>query len=287
MGKIIWLASYPKSGNTWLRIFLSNLLGEKDQPININKELVDSPMASNRRIFEQLVGVDSSILTPEEIRNLLPGVHLARSRSYETPQFVKVHDAYLYNSDGIPVFPNEATHKVIYLLRNPLDVCCSFAHFHGKVTIEETIAIMNNPEYHFSLSKSGYSSQLPQKACTWSQHVRSWQHGMPEKTLMVRYEDMKYTPLATFSKIVHFLELPYDQEAIKKAISFSSFDQLQQQEKEHVFSENMNLGKPFFRKGKTGSWKEELNQEQVDLIVEHHRAVMMEFGYLDAEGRPY
>lgn len=67
--KIIWLASYPKSGNTWFRIFLANLFSGAKQPANIN-ELQDTSIASNRQMFDEAAGIASSDLTPQEIEIL-------------------------------------------------------------------------------------------------------------------------------------------------------------------------------------------------------------------------
>ena len=66
---IIWLASYPKSGNTWFRIFLTNLLQKHTSPANIN-ELTGGPIASSRQLFDELTGIDSSDLTFDEIEKL-------------------------------------------------------------------------------------------------------------------------------------------------------------------------------------------------------------------------
>ena len=65
MGKIIWLASYPRSGNTWLRVFVGNYLSDRDRPININK--IEIRAAYYRAIFDEIVGVEASDLTFDEI----------------------------------------------------------------------------------------------------------------------------------------------------------------------------------------------------------------------------
>ena len=80
--KIIWLASYPKSGNTWFRVFLSNLLSHSDKPADINN-LYATPIASNRELFDEATGISSSELTLDEIDNLRPLVYEFYARTAE------------------------------------------------------------------------------------------------------------------------------------------------------------------------------------------------------------
>ncbi|NOZ51459.1 MAG: sulfotransferase domain-containing protein, partial [Chloroflexi bacterium] len=74
MNGIIWLASYPKSGNTWMRVFLTNYLRDSDEPAEINN-LDGGPIASARDIFDRVIGVESSDLTAEEIDRFRPAVY--------------------------------------------------------------------------------------------------------------------------------------------------------------------------------------------------------------------
>ncbi|HJX72016.1 MAG TPA: hypothetical protein VJ346_08695, partial [Bacteroidales bacterium] len=69
--KIVWLASYPKSGNTWFRIFLTNLLNHTNEPVDINN-LYPSTIASSRSLFDEATGLESSDLTLDEIELLRP-----------------------------------------------------------------------------------------------------------------------------------------------------------------------------------------------------------------------
>ena len=74
MGKIIWLASYPKSGNTWMRILLTNYLRNANMPANINN-LDGGPIASARQVFDDNVGIEASDLTQDEIERYRPYVY--------------------------------------------------------------------------------------------------------------------------------------------------------------------------------------------------------------------
>lgn len=285
-GNIIWLASYPKSGNTWLRIFLNNLLSESDEPVDINALHETGSISSARGIFDELVGVDSADLTRDEIDFYLPKAHLLRSQQLTEKQFVKTHDAFTRNKAGQWIIPFEATYKVIYLIRNPLDVCVSFAHHSGHTGFDKIIKQMSNSNLVLSQSKKKYNNQLQQYMGSWSGHVNSWMKNIPlENILLVKYEDMKLKPLTTFTEIVKFLGLDYNNEEILKAIDKSSIDKLKKMEEENGFREKKQQAKRFFRKGVIGNWKEELSKIQIATIINEHEKMMMEYGYLCSRGK--
>ena len=131
MGGIIWLASYPKSGNTWFRVFLTNLRREEDGPAQINK-LNNRFIASARAIFDDEAGIEASDLTPDEIDRLRPEIYTHLAEEAEEGLFMKGHDAYLSNDQNIRLYPKEATAGAIYIIRNPPDVVISFANHSGR-----------------------------------------------------------------------------------------------------------------------------------------------------------
>ncbi|NOZ05054.1 MAG: sulfotransferase domain-containing protein [Chloroflexi bacterium] len=285
MGGIVWLASYPKSGNTWLRVFLTNYLHDKDDPADIN-DLDGGPIASARDIFDRVIGVEASDLFPEEIDRFRPAVYEQLAAEIDKPYFMKVHDAWRRNAGGVPLFPATTTAVVIYLIRNPLDVAPSFAH-HQNDSIDKVIADMANEEETLArFDGERLARQLHQRLFSWSSHVRSWvdESGLPVH--VVRYEDMSQTPEETFTGIVRTAGLPVEPERVREAIALSRFDRLQAQEAEEGFKERRPEAKSFFRKGKIGSWREDLTPDQVHRLIEDHRAVMRRFGYLTAADEP-
>lgn len=281
-GNIIWLASYPKSGNTWLRIFLNNLLSEQDEPVDINALYETGTIASARNIFDEFTGIDSAHLTLNEIDYYLPRVHLLRSRQLVEKEFVKIHNAFTKNIAGEWIIPLKATYRVIYLIRNPLDVCVSFAYHSGHNDFDKTIQQMANSNMMLAKSKRWQNNQLHQYMGSWSDHVNSWIKNLPkEKILIIRYEDMKLHTLSTFVKIVHFAKLKYTIAEIKDAIEKSKIKRLQAIEEENGFKEKIYSCSRFFRKGVIDSWREELSERQVNLVIQHHKALMEKFDYLD------
>ena len=164
MGNIYWLASYPKSGNTWTRILLTNYLRNAGEPADINS-LDGGPIASARQVFDDHVGIEASDLTQDEIERYRPFVYEQMSAQATEPLFLKVHDAFTYTRYGYPLISKTATAGVIYLLRNPLDVAVSFAH-HSASTVERTVRKMGEPDFAFVDNPQRLHNQLRQRLLT-------------------------------------------------------------------------------------------------------------------------
>lgn len=285
MKGIVWLASYPKSGNTWFRTFLTNFLRDADKPADINY-LNGGPIASGRLPFDQAVGYDSGEMTHEEIDHLRPEVYLRQAQLAEETQYCKVHDAYTFLPNGRALIPAEATACALYFIRNPLDVAVSFAHHGGHARFDRTIRQMGNNQYSFCEVDATETLQLRQKLLTWSNHAQSWIDATGIRVLPIRYEDMKNDPQKTFGDAVRFVGLPDDAERIAKAVRFSDFKEVRAQEAKSGFSERTPRAQSFFRKGETGSWRESLTPEQAAKIISNHSEMMHRFGYLDANNEP-
>lgn len=283
MGNIYWLASYPKSGNTWMRILLTNYLRNAQEPADINN-LDAGPIASARQVFDDNVGIEASDLTQDEIERLRPFVYDTLSAKADRPFFLKVHDACTSTATGRPLFPTRATAGVIYMLRNPLDVAVSSAH-HGGSEIEKAIGSMRNPEAALLASPDRLHSQLRQRLLTWSDHVLSWVDAPRLRVHVVRYEDMLADTVDTFTQTIRFCRLDDEPARIARAVEFSRFERLQRQEQKNGFQERLPYATaPFFRRGEAGSWHDELAPEQIDELISDHRAVMERFGYLTKDG---
>lgn len=277
-GKIYWLASYPKSGNTWMRILLTNYLHNADTPADINA-LDGGPIASGRQVFDDNVGIEASDLTADEIERYRPLVYEQLSAQATEPLFLKVHDAYTRTPEGMPLISKRATAGVIYIIRNPLDVAVSFAH-HSASTLERIVNKMGDTDFCFVDKPQRLHNQLRQRLLSWSGHVTSWVDEPDLRVHIVRYEDLKKEPEATFSKVVTFCGLEVDQSRIEKAVKFSSFEEVQRQEREHGFQEKMPQSVSFFRKGEAGSWKETMPPELEDKLISENSEVMRRFGYI-------
>src|SRR6056300_989710 len=135
--KLFWLASYPKSGNTWTRAFIANLLNEDPDPVDIN-ELNTGAIASGREWVQAAFDFDIDELTHDEVDQLRPHAYRWLSDRAANYEYHKTHDAFSYvDEEGrLPLFPPEATAGALVIVRNPLDVAVSFAH-HNASTIDK------------------------------------------------------------------------------------------------------------------------------------------------------
>ena len=111
-GNLLWLASYPKSGNTWMRMLLANYFGEEDEPHDINTPGVTNGIASTRLFFDYVHGVDSTVLTDDEVQNLRPFVYDFLSSEANDLTWMKVHDAQQDVGDQALLFPASASRTV-------------------------------------------------------------------------------------------------------------------------------------------------------------------------------
>jgi hypothetical protein len=275
---IFWLASYPKSGNTWFRVFLAHLLSETNKPLNLD-EISTGAIASSRQWIDQALGFDSAHLMTDELDALRPAIYEWHAAQASSPTYHKIHDAYTYLQNHSPMIPTKGCLGALYFIRNPLDVAVSFAN-HANCSIDESIQSMGNPDFSFCKGLFKQHNQLRQQLQTWSMHVRSWASISQIPCLVLRYEDMKQAPLETFTQAVKFLQLDASQSRIEDALTNARIERLQELEQTSGFAERPPKIKQFFRKGIVDDWKNTLNQDQINQIIHDHGEVMKIYGYL-------
>jgi len=268
---IVWIASYPKSGNTWFRLFLSNILSEDDHSQSINKINI-SNIASNRALFDSISGISASDIGYDQIDCLRPPVFRQLASDSNNPVFLKVHDAWTLNSDGNPIFPPDATKAVIYIIRHPLDVAVSFS-YHQSDSISRILEIMNDNSYSMCSKPGILFNQLRQKLLSWSSHVKSWTIDSGLNILVLKYEDMKLNPYITFSNALDFLSISYKREELINAIENSSFNNLSFQEQKTGFKEKPINAQVFFRKGIIEDWKNHIDINTAQAFLDNNSKI--------------
>lgn len=274
--KIVWLASYPKSGNTWMRSFLSALLTGKDPDIN---DMSTGGIFSGKGSLEKSLDLDADSLSKAQVEKFRRLSYTYISDHADKVLFVKIHDAFtLSEADGLPIVPDEPTKMAVYLVRNPLDVTLSLANHLDKDCGTVIEKFINNPAGVFS-GKSGSGHQFNQILLNWSMHVESWKKIPSFAVHFVRYEDLRFNPFQTFRAAVKAMGLEHTDEQIQKAIDATAFEKLKKKEQESGFAENMNPKSSFFYKGQVGRWKDELSPAQIQQIKEVHEPMMRAFGY--------
>ena len=276
------LASYPKSGNTWVRALLTNYLEAGRGPASINA-LVNYTLL-DRQEFDDRFGLSSSAMTDEEVLRHRPRFNALLAAEAEGTVFCKVHEPCLRAPGRAPLFPPDSFAGVIHVVRNPLDIAVSFAH-HRQQSIDAVLDHMNDPRA--AVGRMQGSTGLPQPISTWSGHVSSWLDQRDIPALTVRYEDLLAAPEATFGAIVDFAIPPSDPDRIGQAVSRSQFERLREQEVKEGFHERQPTAPSFFRRGRSGDWRCKLTPSQVRRVVDAHGAAMVRLGYLgEAERFP-
>ena len=274
MSGIIWLASYPKSGNTWLRAFLANLIADQDVPVPFTDYGRFATNEASGYWFRDRIGGD---LRPEHMRAVAAmrtDVQRDIARTGKPLRFVKTH-SYLGPAFGHLQINMDVTAGAIYIVRNPLDVAISFAH-HNATAIDQAIDVMAKP----GTSSMMRPDRVFEWTSDWSSHVESWTGRPHEQLCVLRYEDMLDRPMESFSKVAAFLKMGVEPSQINRAIEASSFEQLQKMERETGFDEKASGADAFFRVGRKNQWSEVLSKEQQRRIIARHKAQMKRFDYL-------
>lgn len=273
MGRLIWLASYPKSGNTWMRAFVHNLLRTGQDAYDINHLGEFSYSDSTAQLYDAYMTKPRPEWSDQEVMEVRWKVQRDIGRMSTDDVFVKTHNAHV-EIGGLPMIHMDLTAGAIYIIRNPLDVCISLADHYG-CSIDESIEIMATTtggtptrdhlvfEYHRD----------------WATHVFSWTNQPGPWLHVVRYEDMLKKPLVSFSRIARFLGLNPERSRLERAIQASSFDSLRAQEDQKGFRERSLKADKFFRVGKSGQWRTALSKAQINRVVEVHKEQMARFGY--------
>ena len=275
MGRLIWLASYPKSGNTWVRAFLANLLGDSGRPADINR--LGGSLSQGESALGWYRILDARPVerwTGADIARLRPRVHALIAGTAEGTSFCKTHNA-LTEVRGQPTVNMAVSAGAVYIVRNPLDVTLSFADFQN-VSIDRAIEMMATRDFETPMGERN----VPDRLGSWSQHVASWTGGGHRRLHLLRYEDMLEAPLDSFRELAGFLDLKAPRARLTRAIRNASFDVLRRQEARSGFHERAPHQQRFFRKGRAGQWKSELDADQVERVCAHHGRQMARFGYL-------
>lgn len=274
MGAILWLASYPKSGNTWLRAFLANLLAGRREPVPLAElpSFCDDEALPER--FTAAAGRPSTELSLGEIAALRPRVHAAIAASVAGTVLVKTHNcAGAY--DGHPLHNPTVTAGAIYVVRNPLDLVLSMAH-HFDLTVDAAIDWLASDD----AATANDDLFVSQVLGSWTTHVASWTGAADSADLVLRYEDLLDRPLEQFTRVARLVGLGTDPRRISRAVRHASFATLAAMERRDGFIEATPRATAFFRQGSAQQWRIALNPAQVERVVAAHREQMKELGYL-------
>lgn len=270
MSRFNWLASYPKSGSTWVRAFLEHYMTGK---LDINH--LRWVMGDERVAYYQAVSAQPyHTLDLYEWAAIRPAALLMlEDMNRDRKLVLKTHNAWATVGE-IQLFPPIVMGPSVYLVRNPLDVVPSFARHTGK-PVDDLLKMMLNNTHAFSanLERGAMIGFLS----SWNNHVKAWS-SVPD-TLVVRYEDLQDNPHYWFAEILKQFDLEVNKDRLFESIEAAGLDNLQRQESEHGFSE-IGRNDKFF-----GGTKDKLTPAQVSTVIDSFGEVMAEHGYLDEEVR--
>lgn len=265
-GSLTWLASYPKSGNTWVRsIIHAGLTGS----LNINRLTTTSRgFVSKVAEFHQGKIV---LKSPEEASKFWATCQRRLNFDLNGRKiFLKTHNAAVeFGGEKFPL--SNTSNGVIYIVRDPRDVIISYSN-HYRIEPIEAFNRMRSPHNHIWATNS--LERFEFLSC-WDRHVLSWNDVSIPK-LFLRYEDMLETPAYCIKKIFEFLNLePII--GVEKIISLTNFARLSEQEAVNGFNESVN-GATFFKQGRSKQW-EDLDRTLINEITETFGVAMEIFGY--------
>ena len=291
MRPIVWLASYPKSGNTWLRLLLANL--GRDEPASINAIHSEGGTASGRRRFDETFLFASGLLSHAECDRLRPALYRDLAQRDDLPshvdaavlpglRFIKTHDAWTKTDAGEPLLGGAvAARLAVLIVRDPRDLAASLAN-HNSQPLDDAIAAMARADSAVAGADDRQALQLRQQLRGWSGFNGSWLDQCDVPVHLLRYEDLLADTVGELRRVLAALDLALDPALLQRAADLSDFAGLQAQEERSGFREApVRLGEGrFFRSGRAGGWRQELTPAQAARIEADHAAMMRRCGYL-------
>lgn len=268
---ITWLASYPKSGNTWVRALLEAY--RQNGYIDIND--IRTGVGDTSHAWMNMASpVPHDDLGPRGQVLVRPVALMHAMVSMKSPRFFKTHFANVQLDRLPPFIPPDITERAVYIVRDPRAVAVSFSKHFG-VDQEETVRVMGDEQ-----ADVGGERQHKQFLSSWSRHVQSWVNEKTFKVLVVRYEELSANPVAMLGAILEFCGLEVDAERVQRAVDACHISRLQGAEEEHGFLEAdlYGLPKKFFNAGGQ-RWHDEFGAKWVRLIEAEHADTMAALGY--------
>jgi len=275
MKKNILLVSYPKSGNTWLRAIISNLLIKKND-FSLN-DLKQIQLLSSKKNFKHFKNIPYD--QEGDINFNWTSDNIIKCQNILNKQNIS-HKFYKSHSVRHKKFTNETVNLgFIYIVRDPRDVVISLSKFAGG-SIDRAIH-----EILYSSYSVARANGVKELLSTWDLHINSWREYKTVSRLFLKYEDLLNQTSDSILKIIEFINnitsnsiLANDID-IKKIIENTNFSNLKKLEKTNGFNEASKYSN-FFRSGKQNQWKDILNIDQRRLIETKFGQIMKYFNYI-------
>ena len=277
---IIWIASYPKSGNTFIRSFLSAYYytnnGEFD--FNLLKFIEQFP---DRQFFDGFINDKD-----EASKKWLPIQRkLIKSKKVK---FLKTHSAYgSYNNNQFT--SSEVTLGGIYIVRDPRNIISSLKN-HFSLNVDGALNMLLDENRGIKSDDNNFATYS--FLSSWSNHLNSWSNIKSFRTIIIKYEDLENNSEKILTDLIRFINnllnnnKGVDYQKFKKAIETTNFSILKKKENKDGFFEAMFSKKeskkiPFFNLGFKSDWKKVLDKKIVEVIEKKFGREMKDIGYIN------
>ena len=282
----IWLASYPKSGNTLIRALLASYFFSKDG--NFDFEVIKNiKQFPTSELFENM-GIDLKN-EKEVVKNYIKVQEKINKKN--SIQFLKTH-SYLFNINNSPFTDLNNTLGAIYIIRDPRNVVTSYAHHFAMTVKQAAHQLVSSIDIGGDLESKSVSDRTKIYLGSWGSNFNSWKSfKTPKKYLLIKYEDLIDNKKETFLKVLEFIHklqktsFSVDNSKLDNAISSTHFERMQSLEKKKGFIESkidIKSGKkiPFFNLGEKNKWENSLDLDIRRKIENTFEKEMLELGYL-------
>lgn len=286
----VWCASFPKSGNTWLRALFAGIMG--DGSVRLSTLAGHSAGNDERAIFREF-GITPSVLDDRMANDLMADVGASVASRSAAPVFRKTHNAFGGTGSAGARHTLRTPTKALYIVRDPRAVAVSMAH-HMGFSQEQAVEMMATgpfagraDRFRDGAPEGAAGDRYVTRGCqvafdwgSWSHNVTSWLDQSEVPVKLIRYEDLLADTNTEVDAIVDWLELDVPAARVRQAVQESSFGSLSAQELVGGFIEATSPDRQFFRRGSADSWRDELPPPLATTITTTHAAAMTRLSYL-------
>ena len=275
---IIWCASYPKSGNTWVRAIIASLVYSKNGIFNFDM-LRKVSLFPKRFYFKDFISDYSDL---KKISQYWINAQ-EKINSDGKLKIYKTHNGN-YNFLGNDFTNKKNTAGVIYIVRDPRNVIASISN-HYQLNLQESVNFLLD-EKRFLYNKNDPNDLSEENIITllgsWKSHYNSWK--ISSSSILIRYEDLLTNTKLEIKKISDFVKkyinFEINNEKIQNILKSTSFEKLKAMEEKEGFEEASSSDVKFFNLGPKNNWKNTIDKKLIYIIEKNFSKEMEEIGYI-------
>ncbi len=279
---IIWIASYPKSGNTWLRAMLSAYFYSNNG--NFSFDLLDN-IKEFPKHSEYLNKISVGKNLAEIAKEWIPAQAELNLKYSDSTFFLKTHSA-ICNIEGSNFTNKKNTLAAIYVVRDPRNIITSLSN-HFNLSIEKSLELISDKNKIISNPTNENKNIGLTVLSNWQTHYQSWRDWKSVKVKIIKYEDLLYSPKDMLINILNFLKefmkVKINENKINNVVKSTEFEKLKLYEKKYGFKESIAMtdqSKKFFNLGPNNNWKKLLDKETSETICKYFKNEMKELRYI-------